>query len=56
MIVLVRWTNHDRQYTIGLQKFLKCLQLEVTDEQIKNAIKELLEQQEMTQYEHTEYE
>ena len=55
MIVLVRWQEHDRQYSIGLQKFLKCLQLEVTDEQIKNAIKTLLEQQEMTPNEHTEH-
>lgn len=55
MIVLVKWQEHDRQYTIGLQKFLKCLQLEVTDEQIKLAIKKLLEQQEMTPNEHTKH-
>lgn len=48
MIVLVKWREHDREYTIGLQKFLKYLQLEVTDTEIKNAIKRLLEQEEMT--------
>lgn len=55
MIVLVKWREHDREYIIGLQKFLKSLQLEVTDEQIKNAIKTLLEQQEMTPNEHTKH-
>lgn len=52
MIVLVRWNEHDRQYTIGLQKFLKRLNLEVTDDEIKQAIKQLLEQEEMTPNEH----
>jgi len=55
MIIVVKWQEHDRQYSIGLQKFLKSLQLEVTDDEIKNAIIKLLEQQEMTPYEHTEH-
>lgn len=48
MKVIVKWAEHDRVYSIGLQKFLKCLHLEVTDDEIKNAIKRLLEQEEMT--------
>ena len=56
MIVLVRWQEHNIAYTIGLQKFLKQLNLEVTDDDIKNAIKNLLEQQEMTPHEYTKHE
>lgn len=47
MIVIVKWKEHDRVYSIGLQKFLKQLHLEVTDEDITNAIKNLLEQREL---------
>jgi hypothetical protein len=48
MIVLVKWHQHDRQYTIGIRKFLKELNLDVNDAQIQSAIKHLLEQEEMT--------
>ena len=48
MIVKVSWTEHDRIYTIGISRLFELLQLDVTDEQIKQAIKKLLEQEEMT--------
>lgn len=48
MIVLVKWQEHDRQYTIGISKFLKQLGVNVNDEEIKAVIKKLLEQEEMT--------
>lgn len=48
MIVLVKWSEHDRQYTIGISRLFKLLNLEISDEQIQQAIKKLLEQEEMT--------
>lgn len=48
MVVLVRWLEHERQYTIGIQKFLKELGVEVSEERIKQIIKKFLEQQEMS--------
>lgn len=48
MIVLVKWTEHDRQYTIGINKFLDKLGVNVEDEKIQLTIKKLLEQEEMT--------
>lgn len=48
MIVKVSWTEHDRVYTIGISRLFQLLELEVSDEQIKQAIKKLLEQEEMT--------
>lgn len=47
MIVLVKWSEHDRQYTIGISKFLQQLGIEISDEQIKAVIKKLLEQEEL---------
>jgi len=47
MIVLVRWQEHDRQYTIGLQQFLKKAGIDVKNEKIEATIKKLLEQEEM---------
>lgn len=47
MSVLVQWTQHNRRYTIGLETFLKTMELDVTDEQIKKTAKYLLEQNEM---------
>lgn len=47
MIVKVSWTEHDRVYTIGISKLFNLLSLDITDEQIKSAIKKLLEQEEM---------
>lgn len=47
MIIVVKWKQHDRVYSIGLQKFLKQLNLEITDDDIQNAIKVLLEQREL---------
>lgn len=47
MIVLVKWTEHDRQYTIGINKFLQRLGVDVDDAKIQQTIKKLLEQEEM---------
>jgi hypothetical protein len=48
MIVKVSWTEHDRVYTIGISRLLQLLELDVTEEQVKQAIIKLLEQEEMT--------
>lgn len=48
MIVLVKWQEHDRQYTIGISRLFQLLKLKVSDEDIQQAIKKLLEQEEMT--------
>lgn len=42
MIVRVSWKEHDREYTIGVQNFLKMLGYDVDDAEIKKAIKEHL--------------
>jgi len=48
MIVKVSWTEHDRVYTIGISRLLQMLNIEIPEEQIKQTIKKLLEQEEMT--------
>lgn len=48
MIVLVKWEEHDRQYTIGLNQFLDKLGVNVDNAKIQLTIKKLLEQEEMT--------
>ncbi len=47
MIVLVKWHEHDRTYTIGIQAFLKKLGADVDDAKIQETVKKLLEQEEM---------
>lgn len=47
MIVLVKWQEHDRSYTIGISRFLKELNLNVDNAKIEQTIKKLLEQEEM---------
>ncbi len=47
MIVLVRWEDHDRQYTIGINKFFDKLDIDVDNAKIEQTIKKLLEQEEM---------
>jgi hypothetical protein len=47
MIVLVKWKNHDRVYTMGIGPFLKHLGVNVDDAKLKTTIKHLLEQQEL---------
>ncbi len=47
MIVKVEWNMHNRIYSIGIVRFLKLLGYDVDDEQIKQVVKQLLEQQEM---------
>jgi hypothetical protein len=48
MIILVKWQEHDRQYTIGINKLFELLKIDVSEMEIKLAIKRLLEQEEMT--------
>jgi hypothetical protein len=48
MKVTVSWDFHDRRYTIGISRLLQLLELDVTEEQVKQAIIKLLEQEEMT--------
>ena len=48
MIVKVSWTEHDRVYTIGISRLLQLLDIQIPEEQIKQTIKKLLEQEEMT--------
>jgi len=47
MIVLVKWQDHDRTYTLGLQAFLKELDINVDNAKIQATVKKLLEQEEM---------
>ena len=55
MIVLVKWTAHNRQYSIGLQEFLKQLDIDVKNEKIEQTVKRLLEQQELKPHEPAEH-
>lgn len=47
MLVIVKWTTHNRQYEIGIKPFLKSMGIDAEDKQIEQAVKKLLEQQEM---------
>jgi hypothetical protein len=47
MIVLVKWKNHDRVYTMGIGPFLKHLGVHVDNAKLNSTIKHLLEQQEL---------
>jgi hypothetical protein len=47
MLVIVKWYEHNRQYEIGIKPFLKSMAIDVEDKQIEQAVKKLLEQQEM---------
>ena len=42
MNVIISWKEHGRTYTIGVSKFLKALNIEKSDADIKNAIKRIL--------------
>jgi hypothetical protein len=55
MIVVVKWQEHDRMYTIGLKEFLKKLNVDVNDAKIELTIKKLLEQQELKPYESAQH-
>jgi len=46
MQILIQWTEHDRKYTISLEAFLKSAGINVTDIQLKQTARHLLEQQE----------
>jgi len=47
MKIIVSWTEHERQYTIGVIPFLKAMGIDVDDATIKQTTKKLLEQEEM---------
>lgn len=47
MIVKVEWIQHNRTYSIGIARFLELLGYDVDEQQIKQVVKQLLEQQEM---------
>jgi len=49
MIVLVKWQEHDRMYSIGLKAFLAKLDIDVDDATIEKTVKQLLEQEELEQ-------
>lgn len=51
MRVTISWTTHNRRYTIGLVEFLKHLNIQVTEQDLKEAAKKLLEQNEVQQEE-----
>lgn len=55
MIVLVKWQEHDRQYSIGLKQFLDKLGVDVKNEKIEATIKKLLEQQELKPHVNTKH-
>ncbi len=42
MNIIISWKEHDRTYTIGVKKFLKALDVEKSDADIKNAAKRIL--------------
>jgi len=46
VIVLVKWEEHDRIYSMGLLEFLKQANLDVDNAKIEATVKRLLEQQE----------
>ena len=47
MVIVVSWTEHEREYTIGVIPFLKAMGIDVDDAQITETTKKLLEQEEM---------
>jgi hypothetical protein len=54
MKIVVSWTEHERQYTIGVIPFLKAMGIDVDDATIKQTTKKLLEQEEMQLREQSE--
>lgn len=51
MRVFVSWQNHNRRYSIDLEYFLKQMDINVTDDQLKATARKLLEQNEMDEEE-----
>lgn len=49
MRITISWTTHDRRYTIGVVEFLKHLNINITDDQLKATARKLLEQNEVKQ-------
>lgn len=47
MQIVVSWTEHEREYTIGVIPFLRAMGIDVEDEQVIQTTKKLLEQEEM---------
>lgn len=48
MIVIVKWSEHNRTYSMGIKPFLAHLGVDVDDAKLQQTIKTLLEQQEFT--------
>lgn len=55
MQVIIQWTEHNRKYTISLEAFLKSAGIDVTEIQLKQAARHLLEQQEAKPIGDTKY-
>lgn len=47
MKIVVSWTEHEREYTIGVLPFLKAMGINVDNATIEKTTKKLLEQEEM---------
>lgn len=55
MKIVVSWTEHEREYTIGITPFLKAMGIDVDDETIEKTTKKLLEQEEMQPHGNIQY-
>lgn len=42
IIVKIQWTEHNREYSIGIMHFLKELGLEATEDEILRVVKDFL--------------
>lgn len=47
MIVIVSFKEHNRRYSVGIQTLLQSMGINVSDEKLIKAIKNLLEQEQM---------
>ena len=47
MNLVVRWQDHNREYSYPLIKFFDLADIEMTEEEAKQIVKKLLEQNEM---------
>ena len=55
MKIVVSWTEHERQYSIGVIPFLKAMGIDVDNATIEKTTKKLLEQEEMEPHGNPEY-
>ncbi len=47
MNLVVRWQDHNREYSLPLARFFELAKINYTDAQAKQIVKKLLEQNEM---------